>query len=79
MSTGSPNLDAQLLKYTSKKEREILENFAGAYWVLSGSAGLRWAPGQAAAHCPTALPHPATESQLLLAGACISNAGCWPG
>lgn len=29
MNTGSPNLDALLLKLTNKKEREILEQYAG--------------------------------------------------
>lgn len=34
MNTGSPNLDALLLKLTNKKEREILEQYAGAMGVL---------------------------------------------
>lgn len=29
MNSGSSNLDALLLKYTNKKEREILESYAG--------------------------------------------------
>lgn len=38
MNSGSQSLDGLLLKYTSKKERDILEGYAGA-GLLAGLGG----------------------------------------
>lgn len=40
MNTGSPNLDALLLKLTNKKEREILEQYADLYAILKATEKL---------------------------------------
>lgn len=60
MNTGSPNLDALLLKYTSKgKERELLEAFAGA--PVKGVPAGHGQPGRGAAQ---ATASPAAAARL---------------